>query len=444
MLSKRLIHRGSPRFYRIGLRCAHDLVPIQKNHSMKFTPLFLLASTPLLLAGTPDSVISEPAASGDWIKPLIDLRARYEFADIDPAGPASLDESSAFSIRGRLGFETTDWNGFSALLEGEFSQALVDDYHGGALGADPFNPTQSVIADPETYELNQGYIQYSGHDTVVKLGRQRIVYDKAAFVGNVIWRQNEQTYDAISVTGKWVDDLTVNYAYLAQVNRIFGSEAIAPNVGYVDSNSHLFNFSYTGFSDVKLGGYAYLMKFDDKPNWDNNTFGISASKSIADIEFYGELAWQDNAGFAANSDAFYIHATATKEFGKQSITAGIESLDAGFKTPLATLHAFNGFADVFVAGRGEGSHNGLLDAYVSHSMPLFWGMKWTNTIHAYGDNELSAGYGWELDSVLVKKFDEHFTAIAKGAYFVSEGDNFVGLAALPDATRFSIELNYKF
>jgi hypothetical protein len=61
-----------------------------------------------------------------------------------------------------------------------------------------------------------------------------------------------------------------------------------------------------------------------------------------------------------------------------------------------------------------------------------------------GDNELSAGYGWEYNSVLTKKFDDNFMALAKFAWFNSEGDVFAGKAPLPDATRFSVELNYTF
>ncbi len=109
------------------------------------------------------------------------------------------------------------------------------------------------------------------------------------------------------------------------------------------------------------------------------------------------------------------------------------------------MHAFNGFADAFIGGRIAGTHNGLADLYVSHTMPIFYGIKWTNVLHAYGDNEISADYGWEFDSVLAKKFDDHFLAIAKLAYFDAGSDPFIGSGSgLPDTTRFSIELNYTF
>lgn len=403
----------------------------------------LLASAPVLCAGNPEPAITTPAPT-DWITPLIDIRARYEFGDVD-----AFDPSHAFTVRERVGLKTMAWNGFSAMIEGEFSQAAIDDYNGGALGAEPFDPFNTLIADPETNELNQAILQYDGFDTIAKFGRQRIIFDNAAFIGNVGWRQNEQTYDAVSFANKSIDGLTLNYAYLNQVNRIFGSDAIGlmplnANVSDVGTSTHLFNASYAASEKLTLGAYAYIMNFQDLPVWDNNTFGVSGKGKFFGLTFYGELAFQEKAGLAGEDEALYAHVSTTKNIGSQAITLGVEHLDAGFKTPLATVHAFNGFADVTDAARLSGAHNGLTDVYISHTMPIFWGMKWMNVLHAMGDNELSAGYGWEFDSVLTKKFDDHFTAIAKFAQFESEGDNYTVAGPLPTASRFSIELNYTF
>jgi hypothetical protein len=419
---------------------------------MKHKVAILLASAPVLCAGTPEPAAAPPAPA-QWLTPTIDIRARYEFADY-----SGFDQSNALTFRERLGLKTTAWNGFSAFVEGEFSQAAIDDFNGGAPGADPFDPKNTLIADPQTNELNQGYLQYEGFDTIGKLGRQRIIYDNAAFIGNVGWRQNEQTYDAISLANKSIDALTFNYAYINQVNRIFGSEAdgplttATPNVEDIGSQVHLLNASYAGIEGVTLGAYAYLMNFSDLGAWDNNTFGVSAKGTALGLALYGELAWQDKAGVLGAEDAMYAHLSATKTLKSDGVdygalTLGMEHLDAGFKTPLATVHAFNGFADVTDPGRISGSHNGLTDLYISHTIPIFFGIKWMNVLHAMGDNELSAGYGWEYDSVLTKKFDDHFTAIAKFAYFDSQGDVYVNNkagAGLPDANRFSIELNYTF
>ena len=416
---------------------------------MKKQFALLLSTASLLHAGAPEMDTTPPPKAEPWIKPLVDVRARYEFADID-----DFDPSHALTLRARLGLKTKSFNGFSALVEGEFTQAIIDDYNAGAgPEADPYDPSNSVILDPETIELNQAYLQYEGFDTTFKLGRQRIIYDNAAFIGNVGWRQNEQTYDAFSIVNKSIDGLTLNYAFINQVNRIFGSDADSPvtpkfgNVQDLSADIHLFNASYAGIKGVTLGGYVYLMDFEDFQPFDNNTFGISAKGNVAGLTLYGELAFQDQAGLMSDGDAAYYHVTATKAFGTQSLTLGVEQLGAGFKTPLATVHAFNGFSDATDAARLNGAHNGLTDVYISHTIPIFCGIKWMNALHAFGDDEFSTGYGWEFDSVLTKKFNDNFTAIAKFAQFETNGDPYTGGAAgkaLPTTQRVSVELDYVF
>ncbi len=405
---------------------------------MKLKAVLLIAAAPLIHAGSP---VTTESSSGDWLKPTLNIRSRYEFGDVN-----RLDPSHAFTFRERLGLKTTAWNGFSAVVEGEFTQAVIDDYHGGAALVDPNDPSNTTIIDPETEELNQLFLQYAGFETITKIGRQRIIYDNAAFIGNVGWRQNEQTFDAISFANKSITDLTFNYAYLSQINRIFGSDAdgALPNVQDLAASVHLLNASYTGIQGITLGSYAYIMNFEDVGGWDNNTYGVSAKGKALGLELYGELAWQDKAGSAGAEEAYYTHLTATKAIGVQSFTLGFEHLDAGLKTPLSTVHAFNGFADAFIVGRLGGTHNGLSNLYVAHTLPVFWGMKWTNSLHAMGDNEISTGYGWEFDSVLAKKFNDQFSAILKYAHFESEGDGFVRTAALPTTSRVSVELNYEF
>ena len=406
-----------------------------KHHTVT-SLLALAASTVVIQAGTPAPSPEIAAASeAPWIKPTIDIRLRYEFADID-----GFDPSHAVTTRERLGLKTKAWNGFSALVEGEFTQAIVDDYHGGAPGVTPFDPSNSTIADPENNELNQAYLQYSGFDTTVKLGRQRIIYDNAAFIGNVGWRQNEQTYDAVSLMNTSIPGLTLNYAYVDQVNRIFGDDALGIFEN-LSSEIHLLNGSYAGIKGVTLGGYVYLMDFEDTAanGLDNDTYGVSAKGALAGVTLYGELAYQEDAGPLNDQEGLYAHVIATKAlFGTHSLSVGIEHLDAGVQTPLATLHAFNGFADATDARRANGTHGGLTDTYASYTMPIFFGMKWMNAVHCFGDNSISGDLGFGIDSALTKKFDDHFTAIAKLGYFDSSDKLYM------DTTRASVELNYTF
>eukprot|EP00004_Rigifila_ramosa_P005885 TRINITY_DN16547_c0_g1_i1.p1 TRINITY_DN16547_c0_g1~~TRINITY_DN16547_c0_g1_i1.p1 ORF type:complete len:399 (+),score=57.97 TRINITY_DN16547_c0_g1_i1:109-1197(+) len=355
------------------------------------------------------------------------------------------DVSHALTTRERIGFKTQSWNGFSFLAEGEFTQALIDDYSAGpgklknVAVVDPFVANNSAIFDPETNELNQLYLQYAGFDTLVKLGRQKIIFDNAAFIGNVGWRQNEQTYDAFSIRNQSIEGLTLNYSYVDQVNRIFGSDALGIFEN-APGEIHLLNGTYEGIKGLTLGSYIYLMKFDEKAaqKWNNDTYGINAKGSLAGISLYGEVAYQDQAGDKNDRQAMYAHFHATKSFGSQLLVVGIEQLDAGFQTPLATVHAFNGYADATDVRRIDGSHGGLTDTYLTHTTPLGWGIKWSNSLHFFGDNAIGSDLGFGLDSVLTKKFDDHFTTIVKLGYFDSDD------ALYRSTTRASIELDYTF
>ncbi len=406
---------------------------------MKPTSLLLLAVTPAF-AGSPLVPASATKPEPAWITPTLDIRVRYEIADID-----GYDFSHGLTTRERVGFKTAAWNGLSFLAEGEFTQALIDDYSAGpgkivnTAGVDPFVRNNSFTFDPETNELNQLYVQYAAFETVVRVGRQQLVYDKAAFIGDVIWRQNQQTYDAVSLTNKSIEGLTLNYAYINQVNRIFGSSASGV---FKDATGdlHLLNGSYTGIKGVTLGGYAYLMDFEEKAamKWNNDTYGLHAKGKLGGIELYGEAAYQDEAGDLNNKNAMYFHINATKTFGPQSLTVGIEQLDAGFQTPLSTVHAFNGFADATDVRRVDGTHGGLTDTYITHVIPIFFGIKWANSLHFFGDNTIGANLGFGADSVLSKKFDDHLSAIIKVGYFDTSDKQYVS------TTRASFEVNYNF
>lgn len=54
------------------------------------------------------------------------------------------------------------------------------------------------MADPECTEANQAYLQMKLGTFTGIAGRQRVILDNARFIGNVGWRQNEQTYDAVT------------------------------------------------------------------------------------------------------------------------------------------------------------------------------------------------------------------------------------------------------
>ena len=114
----------------------------------------------------------------------LNFRLRDESAEQDNA----LKDASSLTLRTRLTHKTDEMNGFSALLEVEDSRSLlgVDDYN-NTLGK---NTNYSVIADPETTEIDQAFVKYAKDALSIKVGRQVIALDGQRFVGHVGFRQD--------------------------------------------------------------------------------------------------------------------------------------------------------------------------------------------------------------------------------------------------------------
>ena len=116
-------------------------------------------------------------------------------------------------------------------------------------------------------EFNRVQLAYTGlSDTTMILGRQRIKLDNDRFIGNVGWRQNEQTFDSFTVKNMSLKGLEFYYGYLDRVNRIFGKESQPkehPGWGYYwEMESHIVNIAYTPCTYAKLVGYAYLLEIE--------------------------------------------------------------------------------------------------------------------------------------------------------------------------------------
>ena len=83
------------------------------------------------------------------------------------------------------------------------------------------------MADPEDTELNQAFVKYDWKDASTKIiaGRQRMKLDDDRFIGNVGWRQNEQTFDAVTFKSDLGDGVALLYSFIWDVNRIFGPDS---------------------------------------------------------------------------------------------------------------------------------------------------------------------------------------------------------------------------
>lgn len=353
---------------------------------------------------------------------------RYEYADIDSfGGGADPEESNALTIRTRLGYTTGSLAGFKGMLEFENVTSLNGEDNYNPAGLNPSSTTRSVIADPETNEVNRVWLAYDNWDTLFKFGRQRIVLDNSRFIGNVIWRQNEQTYDAFSLKNtSLIPKTELFYAHIFRAHRILGDDHPAGNW---DSNSHIFHVAYDMAKPVKLTGYSYLLDIEDAPGVSSATYGGSLDGKYVFNEkwsttYKAEFAIQSDYGDnATDYSAPYYHLMAGGAYQKFNFGAGYEVLGSddgtiGFSTPFATLHAFNGWADAFLGTPADGLED--MYAWVGYKFPAEIPVKLL--YHDFSSNDGNSDYGNEINLVASKKVGKYFTLLAKAAVY-QDGDD---------------------
>ncbi len=398
------------------------------------TMMSLLATTGV---GAEENNLVEALVSG---KPIADIRLRYEH--VDQAGLPN--DADATTLRARLGYETGVYADFSLLVEGEFIIGLgSEDYNDTINGRTTF----PVVADPEDQQLNRAQVTYTGiSDTKVIIGRQRVILDNARFVGNVGWRQNEQTFDAAVVATTFIPDTTLVYGYVDQINRIFGTDSA---VGRLDTNTHLINAKYTGIENIEIGTYAYLLDVDRVPAASTVTYGIRASGKFDVAEdvklgLSGEYAHQsDRANNPRNVSLDYYRTEASLGYEGVTGLVGYEVLEGdgtvGFGTPLATLHAFQGWADVFLATPAGGIEDLYIKGGYSAGPVLgLAGLSGAVIYHDFEGERTGGDLGTEWDAVLKVKIDGHFSATAKYATY----DGPTGGPADRDKVWFQIGYKY--
>lgn len=380
----------------------------------------------------------EPIAKEPLFTPTLDSRIRYSFADQE-----GLRSSHNGSIRNRLGLLTKEIGGFQFFAE--YEGTLPVDESSFFVPFTSGEPGRTVIADPRSHELNELWLNYNFQDTLnVRVGRQALNLDNQRYIGTVGWRQNEQTLDAVSLKFTPSKDLEASYTYFNQVNRIFGSETFGNGTSDFEGDSHLVNVKLKSLPVGTLTLFAYSLDLNNVigggSNASNNSFGASLAGKLgeSDLSYYLEYGYQTDA-YDSNLDyeAHYGHGAFTFPLvGKIKATAGLEYLgsdnNVGYQTPLATLHKFNGWADVFLNTPSDG----LTDAYFKVASPLPLGFNGAAAYHHFEDDGFNQTFGNEFDVVLKKKLTDNVLFLTKGAFFY--GGN------RPDITRLTAELNIKY
>jgi len=362
----------------------------------------------------------EGAEKSRWGDVRLDFRYRLELVDQEPF----TEDATASTLRTRINYQSPDADGVSVFAEYDYVAEIgADDYNAGS-GNTPDRTQYPVVADPDGGDLNQAYLQFARSGHQVRAGRQRIVFDNARFVGDVGWRQNPQTYDAFSYAFKSEGGLQFTAAYVNKVLRIFGDDVPA---GKHDNDTVLVNFSRALEGVGTIGAYWYDIDNDDSAAFSTTTWGarFNGTTALNDTKLgYGlEFAKQgENANNPTPFDANYYRLDLSAGFGAVTLYAGFESLGGdqdragqSFRTPLATLHAFNGWADKFLATPDAG----LEDAFIGAKGKVgSW--DWNVLYHDFSAESGSQDFGCELDASLSTKLAGKFGLLLKAADFNSD------------------------
>lgn len=385
--------------------------------SLLFTPLaFLALGSEAHSAGT----FTEALTGG---KTTANLQYRYENVDQPTSG---LKAANASTIRLRLGYETAEYMGFGGMVQVEHISANHA-YNSRSNGQTSY----SVVADPKSTEINQAYLSYSGvPQTKLKFGRQLIRMDNDRWIGNVDWRQNWQTYDGFSAVNQSLPNTTITAAMITNVNRVFSNSSIDNGTGSFlgdhKMRSPLINVKYTGLGFAEIVGYGYFLDYDASAR----AFGLANSTRTVGARIKGDAPMGGNkilyaaeyanqADYKDNPNNFNVHYTLLEggmDFNVAQFKVGYELLSSNGKqslsTPLATLFAFNGWADVFLVT----PKTGLRDIYATASTTL-GGILLRADYHDFQADQGGGKFGTEWDFMAAKVFNKTYSVGTRAAFF---------------------------
>jgi hypothetical protein len=420
-----------------------------------------------LEAAEPSAALPEPpraVAFADALaggKPILEVRSRYEA--VDQKKTATLTETGeALTVRTRLGWETADWRGLKGLVEFEDVRSLGPDRFAiavpGAAGP-PLNGADKarfpIINDPEATELNRLQVTWTPSAVAqFTVGRQRILIDDQRFVGSVGWRQDEQTFDAVRADlahGRF----KATYAYVDRVNRILGEERDW------DSDSHLANLTWSPAEALRLQAFVYALDFEDAPANSSITRGLKASGKawlgLYQVAYNAAYATQsDYRGATPAFDLDYWGVDLAGTFDIYTAKVAWESLEGngarGFTTPLATVHAFQGWSDAFVQplGGNKGFVDGIDDFNLSLNVKPRW--RWTHLFntdllvrwHDFDAERTGADLGREWNVQVQAAVTPKLSVALKYADFEREPTAPAGTAAPPPSrTKLWLTLEFK-
>ncbi|WP_226818361.1 alginate export family protein [Acidithiobacillus montserratensis] len=346
----------------------------------------------------------------------LDFRPRYEFMS-----QAGKKDAHAFTVQTLLGLNSKPIAGFSANLQFINVAGIINQYN--SLRNNKTN--YSVIPDPDESNINQAYLQYAGiKGWQLRAGRQEINLDDERFVGAVGFRQTPQTFDAVSITGKPLEDLTLYGAYIWRIKNILNenvpSQTILSEISWSPSallHAQAFAYWYGNQAHSAIPGAAACFLAGNARVCNSQTLGVRVGGTIPlspalklpyDLSYARQLPYD---GGSAAIHASYYHLGAGLAIPEASVHVNYMVMGTnregsyGFQTPLATKHAFNGWAEVFLTTPSQG----LRSLYITAAGNIME-IQLMAIYYDFRADHGGAHYGHELDLSVTRGFSRHWSA----------------------------------
>ncbi|PZU12229.1 MAG: hypothetical protein DI606_09990 [Sphingobium sp.] len=366
----------------------------------------------IIIASSALLVVASPACAQEiGLKPIAEARLRYEHVDQN----GLLDKADALTVRARAGL-TASTGALSASIVGQGTVAVIDHYYNGLNGA----ATRPIVADPQNIALYIAQLQYKTKAVTLTGGRQKIALDDERFVGNVAFRDNGQTFDAVRAELTPVARLKLDIAYAWSVRTIWGFEGKGARQQAIGDNNIFANLSYATPMGT-LTGFAYLVDQDEAAvqafRLSSQTYGLRLAgtqplSKVAKLSYQFSYARQSDYRRNPNDySADYWLVDATLDVRSFKLNGGYEVLGAStglpftsFQTPLGTNFKFQGWADKFLTTPADG----VRDLYVGGGygwkrMGPLSGVALAGSWHRFESDRLGQHYGDEIDLIASAK-----------------------------------------
>lgn len=332
----------------------------------------------------------------------------------------------------------SQWNEtLYSTLELDYVKSFLPDEHSDGVNINH----HAMIADVPGADLNQAFVTLKLDDMKFDVGRQRLAYDSQRFIGgNSLW-QNEQTFDAISSRFNVKSNSAFTYAYVLNVNRIFGEKADRNfyDIAYPSNwekperpdyllgdhkhKTHLLRLEWNEWDYSQLVAYHYAIRNKDVPSDSNNSTGFNYSFNYKGDQFkyriQAEIATQKRTELNDAQQVPYYLLDAGIGLNTLELSSRYEVMGAKnntpFITPLGSLYDFMGWANRF----GTPIASGVEDA----SVRLLWRaspFRVDARYHIFHEYDGDRKLGEEADVDIVFKPAKKHTVSLRFAYFEPE------------------------